>query len=967
MKSDLLCGLLAMLALGVDHGKPGERGGRRTANAWPSPVSGRPLGRDSGLNIKQKISQWEVLSQQEDKHGVGIKSLGSPGSPGSPVGSPVSRTHPVDERNKFLPKDQSDEVCRKLTLSKAKSLGLDFRENQGSYGQLIVEQKSEPQRKPNLPNKVLTSTPVTKTPLSPTRPQPLVKRPDAKNQKTLTLRLNDPLDAEPSDPDDPFPPGNFYTSRGFWKRLEGDDSLWKRDRDRSPMQKHFISVDLGSPPNIIVPPPKPQRTFQYKGVDSPTGHRKKTLSPESQSKQPRKCDVIRPPCDPPPPSPGTNANGFSRNKKNRKSFEFEDVVQWSTQHGSTQTEARRSGLYHARSEDSIYEDIISDHSRENHYEDIKLSPMCLPITRPRNWTVAQRRTPNTPKLPHKPLTLRANGNRLPKSVLDFEKSMMSPQQALTSSTIGSSAGSRVCKTLRQPQYVCRIQEIFQAKTGKKKVKSQTSSSREELSGTESDPEESSKGGSHRPVYVQSTLKRRPGYRTLERDLIQMQEQQLLQLFVVVSLRKRSSGNTYCPEITQQFPTKFEKSSRLSREAEERLKAIPNFCFPDAQDWRPSADVSSETFSFVLTGEDGTRFFGYCRKILPSGKGKRLPEVHCIISRLGCFNLFAKILEEVERRRAISPALVHPFMRSVMEAPFPAPGRPITVKSFLPGSGNEELTLCRPVDSRLEHVDFETLLQCLSVSKLLQVFASLLLERRVIFIADKLSTLSRCAHSALALLYPFTWQHTLVPVLPASLLDISCSPTPFVMGALSPSLPHLLELPIEEVLIVDLCTDKFVVQLGDEDCILPSKLQAALQEVLEIREEILEHSADSMIGEECDLSALVSETFVRFFVELVGHYPLHIGETGYNGVRELNRDTFRKSHPSRGVRQFLQLFMDTQMFAGFIQDRELRKGGVKGLFEVRVAEYLSSCPEPEPSGVNKFLKGLGNKMKFLQKK
>lgn len=51
-------------------------------------------------------------------------------------------------------------------------------------------------------------------------------------------------------------------------------------------------------------------------------------------------------------------------------------------------------------------------------------------------------------------------------------------------------------------------------------------------------------------------------------------------------------------------------------------------------------------------------------------------------------LSVQILEEVERRREISPALVYPFMRSVMEAPFPAPGRTVTVKSFLPGSGNE---------------------------------------------------------------------------------------------------------------------------------------------------------------------------------------------------------------------------------------------------------------------------------------
>lgn len=61
-----------------------------------------------------------------------------------------------------------------------------------------------------------------------------------------------------------------------------------------------------------------------------------------------------------------------------------------------------------------------------------------------------------------------------------------------------------------------------------------------------------------------------------------------------------------------------------------------------------------------------------------------------------------------------------------------------------------------------------------------------------------SVLSRCGHAVLALLYPFTWQHTFIPVLPASMLDVSCSPTPFLIGVLAPCLPQLLELPIEEV-------------------------------------------------------------------------------------------------------------------------------------------------------------------------
>uniref|UniRef100_A0A672NF23 DENN domain containing 2C n=1 Tax=Sinocyclocheilus grahami TaxID=75366 RepID=A0A672NF23_SINGR len=923
-----------MLALGVDHGK---REGSVVAGKTATTTAAWPMTREPGINIKQKISQWEGLSQQEDVPSGNIK----------PQRNLASRRLSGDLLGNGL--DGNDGGHNKATVSKAKSLGLDFRENQMTFRPVTDELQSDFPRNRTHSNKLVTSTPVTK-PLSTVTQVQVAKL----NVKSNNIKTNHSTDVEitslPQCVDEAsLPPGNFYTSRGFWKRLEADDSLWEKEKDSSIVTKGLGEIGPSSPP------PKPQRTFQYKGASNPPGQwmQLENQTPSvSKSNQVRKHDIIlKPPSCPPPPCPVNTINGFSRSRKNRKSFEFEDVVRRTAQQASRRKEGLRSGLYHARSEDSIYEDIISDMSKENPYEDIKLSPMCLPIRRPRNYTVGQRESPHI-KISPKPFTLLPNSDRLHKMGRDRKESITSPTRTSTTNTPKSSAAkpATTYRTNRQPPLVNRIQEIFEAKRGRKRVWATAT-----------------RGSKCRTVYVQSTLKRRPGYRTLERDLIQLQEQQLFQQFVVVSLRKASPGNAYIPEITQQFPTKFEKSSRLSREAEDRLRAIPKFCFPDCHDWRPSSDHNSETFSFVLTGEDGSRLFGYCRKILPSGKGKRLPEVHCIISRLGCFNLFSKILEEVERRREISPALVHPFMHSVMEAPFPAPGHTITVKSFLPGSGNEVLTLCRPVDSRLEHVDFESLLQCLSVTRLLQVFASLLLERRVIFIADKLGVLSRCAHSALALLYPFTWQHTFVPVLPANMLDICCSPTPFVMGALSPSLPEVLDMPIEEVLIVDLCADKFVVQLGDEDCILPRKLQAALQEILENREEILEQNTRDRKGDKSDLSTLVSEAFVWFFVELVGHYSLYMSDTGPGGTRELQRDAFRKSHPSRGVRQILQLFMDTQMFAGFIHDRELRKGGVKGLFEMRAAEYLDSYPEPEPSGVNKFLKGLGNKMKFLQKK
>lgn len=70
-----------------------------------------------------------------------------------------------------------------------------------------------------------------------------------------------------------------------------------------------------------------------------------------------------------------------------------------------------------------------------------------------------------------------------------------------------------------------------------------------------------------------------------------------------------------------------------------------------------------------------------------------------------------------------------------------------------------------------------------------------------------STLSQCCHAAVALLYPFVWQHTYIPVLPSAMLDIVCTPTPFIVGLLSSSLPQLTELPLEEVRNLSLsCTN-----------------------------------------------------------------------------------------------------------------------------------------------------------------
>uniref|UniRef100_A0A2K5KMR3 DENN domain containing 2C n=1 Tax=Cercocebus atys TaxID=9531 RepID=A0A2K5KMR3_CERAT len=858
------------------------------------------LSRSHCKNIKQKISQWEGRANISNPEKWRPKDFGVRYNCHQAI---LPKKNPIAERK-----------SKNLDVTSCENVGLDINEDTKSRDQSENENKKQEYDDTHF-----------------------FKNESESNWVCSRVKEIESCKEDVLDPETSLPPGNFYTSQILWKKIEAlpPDKLLNlalEHCDSSEKELNFRVLDSSygitkSLENIysepegqecgpsINPLPKPRRTFRYLSESGVMPYKERNCDKKYCENNSCAQSSLASSQEPEPKKYGGKIRGRSK----RKSFEFEDIQHFRNRNTQTIHEelGKNSGsaLYYTQSEDNIYEDIIYP-TKENPYEDIPVQP--LPM-----W-----RSPSAWKLP--------------------------PAKS----------------AFKAPKLVLKIDDIFESKRGKKKVKLHSYTGKElpptkgETSGNESDAEYLPKNRHKRLAQLQQSSKRNPHYQTLERDLIELQEQQLFELFVVVSLQKKPSGISYIPQVIQQFPGKDDHGYKQSKDTEERLKVIPKFCFPDSKDWMPTSELKSETFSFVLTGEDGSRWFGYCKKLLPEGKGKRLPEVYCMVSRLGCFNLFSKILDEVEKRREMSPALVYPFMRSVIEAPFPAPGRTITVKSYLPGAGDESIELCRPLDSRLEHVDFECLFKCLSVCHLIRVCASLLLERRVIFVANSLSTLSKCGHAVVATLYPFTWQHTYIPVLPASMIDIVCSPTPFLIGILSCSLPQLQDLPIEEVLIVDLCADKFLQEVSDEDEILPPKLQAALMQILEERNEIL--TQEQNFSQDVTLNSLVSEAFVRFFVELVGHYSLNMTVTE-RGERVFQREPFRKSHTSRSVRHFLDLFMETQMFAGFIQDRELRKSGVKGLFEVRAIQYLETIPESEPSGMNRILRSLGSKMKFLQKK
>ncbi|MBZ3873139.1 DENN domain-containing protein 2D [Sciurus carolinensis] len=409
-------------------------------------------------------------------------------------------------------------------------------------------------------------------------------------------------------------------------------------------------------------------------------------------------------------------------------------------------------------------------------------------------------------------------------------------------------------------------------------------------------------------------------------------QHFFEYLLVVSLKKKRSGNDYEPTITYQFP-KRENLLRGQQEEEERLlKAIPLFCFPDGNEWAPLTEYPRETFSFVLTNVDGSRKIGYCRRLLPAGPGPRLPKVYCIISCIGCFGLFSKILDEVEKRHQISMAVIYPFMQGLREAAFPAPGKTVTLKSFIPDSGTEFISLTRPLDSHLEHVDFSSLLHCLRFEQIIQIFASAVLERKIIFLAEGLSTLSQCIHAAAALLYPFSWAHTYIPVVPESLLATVCCPTPFMVGVQMRFQQEVMDSPMEEV--------------GDEKDILPPKLQDDILDSL--GQGISELKTSEQINEH------VSGPFVQFFVKTVGHYASYI-KRETNGQGHFQERSFCKALTSKANRRFVKKFVKTQLFSLFIQEAEKSKNPPAGIATIYVRYKQVHALSPEENIIIKLNK------------
>jgi hypothetical protein len=99
-------------------------------------------------------------------------------------------------------------------------------------------------------------------------------------------------------------------------------------------------------------------------------------------------------------------------------------------------------------------------------------------------------------------------------------------------------------------------------------------------------------------------------------------------------------------------------------------------------------------------------------------------------------------------------------------------------------------------------EIENLFKCLDVDSIIELFACLLLEKKVLLFSKHKALLTQVMNCFVSFLFPFQWKHTMIPILPMTMIDILDAPFPYFVG-LEPN-PNMDNYDLEQdVVRVDL--------------------------------------------------------------------------------------------------------------------------------------------------------------------
>ncbi|BFZ16266.1 hypothetical protein BsWGS_19305 [Bradybaena similaris] len=416
---------------------------------------------------------------------------------------------------------------------------------------------------------------------------------------------------------------------------------------------------------------------------------------------------------------------------------------------------------------------------------------------------------------------------------------------------------------------------------------------------------------------------------------------LADYFAVVGYsHEKDHNNVCCGKILQRFPEKDWSDCPF-------MSGLPLFCQP--MGWALSRYQKQPSFYVaVLTDMDGERHycavFTFYEMIAPPlskpddeeddpdrnnmhQSALFAPKSLVLVSRHDYFESFRNCLSVIytvylDNMTVKIESLVGNMLGCIHVPPAGGPQ-----VRFSLGAGDRQV-LQPPVSASLpvSNTSVALLFEQLGINNTLTVFSAALTDHKILFYSESCSRLCEASRALASLHYPLKYTYVFIPVLPASLLEVLSSPTPFIAGVHASLQENIADLL--DVITVDLDGGSVHVP----ECIsVPSITDDILvrvkQALLMILNPSLQYADDAFSPVPRMPSPLVLRdkelraVFIRMFAELFCGYRSSLAVIRIHPSPFI---TFHKSH-FLGQRDmvedsFLGRLLDGMAFNAFVAER-----------------------------------------------
>ncbi|MBN3277328.1 MTMR5 protein, partial [Polyodon spathula] len=258
---------------------------------------------------------------------------------------------------------------------------------------------------------------------------------------------------------------------------------------------------------------------------------------------------------------------------------------------------------------------------------------------------------------------------------------------------------------------------------------------------------------------------------------------------------------------------------------------------------------------------------------------------------------------------------------------------------------------------------------LGIINVLYLFCAALTEHKILFLSSSYQRLTDACRALLSIMFPLKYCFTYIPILPGKLLEVLCTPTPFIIGVSSFFRSETQELL--DVIIADLDGGTVTIPECIHISLLPDPLlhqtQTVLSMILDPELEVADHAFPPSAMQPSSLKIQDKEiraVFLWLFAQLFqGHrWCLHIIRIHPEPVIRFHKAAAFLGQRALTEDDFLMKVLDGMAFAGFVSERGPSYRAID-LFDELIATEVERIrlEEGNPHKVMKHVKQLAEQL------